>query len=64
MEETPDLRPPLFDPVRARRSRRQRITGEIWQLDVLHGDQWEVYKTLKNFERGARDRSVWSDGRL
>jgi hypothetical protein len=24
----------------------------------------DVYETLKDFERGARDRSVWSDGRL
>jgi hypothetical protein len=64
MEETPDRRPQLFDPVRGRRARRRRETGEIWQLDVLHGNHWEVYKTLKDFERGARDRSVWSDGRL
>jgi hypothetical protein len=30
----------------------------------LHGDHWEVYKTLRDFERGNRDRAVWSDGRL
>ena len=39
-------------------------TGEIWQMDMLHGDHWEAYKTLKDFEHGARHRSVWSDGRL
>jgi hypothetical protein len=64
MDETPDLQPEMFVPVRGRRARRQRLTGEIWQLDVLHADHWEVYKTLKDFERGVRDRSVWSDGRL
>ena len=64
MEETPDLRPESFEPVRGRRARRHRQTGEIWQLDLLHGDHWEVYKSLKDFERGARDRSVGSDGRL
>jgi hypothetical protein len=64
MEDTPDLRPELFDPVRGRHARRHRETGEIWQMDLLHGDHWEVYKTLKDFERGGRDRSVWSDGRL
>lgn len=64
MEDTPDLRPVLFEPLRGRRGRRHRQNGEIWQLDLLHGDHWEVYKTLKEFERGNRDRSVWSDGRL
>jgi hypothetical protein len=38
MEDTPDLRPDLFDPVRGRRARRPHATGEIWQLDVLRGD--------------------------
>jgi hypothetical protein len=64
MEQTPDRRPDLFEPVRGRRARRHRDTGEIWQGDLLHGDHWEVYKTLKDFERGSRDRAVWSDGRL
>jgi hypothetical protein len=63
MEDTPDTHPASFEPVRGRRA-RQRDTGEIWQMDLLHGDHWEVYKTLKDFERGIRDRSVWSDGRL
>jgi hypothetical protein len=63
MESTPDLQPELFEPVRGRRARRHRETAEIWQLDLLHGDHWEVYKTLKDFEAGTRDRSVWSDGR-
>jgi hypothetical protein len=64
MEDTPDTRTELFNSVRGRRARRHRVTGEVWQLDMLHGDHWEVYKTAKDFERGVRDRSVWSDGRL
>jgi hypothetical protein len=36
----------------------------VWQADLLHGDHWEVYKSVKDFERGDRDRAVWSDGRL
>jgi hypothetical protein len=64
MEDTPDIRPGDFDPVRGRRARRHRRTGEIWQPDLLHGDHWEVYKTLRDFERGVRHRAVWSDGRL
>ena len=64
MEDTPDTRTKFFDPVRGRRARRHRITGEVWQLDTLHGDHWEVYKTSKDLERGVRDRAVWSDGRL
>ena len=55
--------PDLFEPVRGRRARRSRETGEVWQADLLHGDHWEVYKTVRDFERGNRDRAVWSDGR-
>jgi hypothetical protein len=64
MEETPDTTPGSFDPVRGRRARRRRDTGEIWQLDLLHNDHWEVYKTPRDFDRGRRDRAVWIDGRL
>ena len=64
MENTPDLRPDLFEPVRGRRARRQRESGEVWQMDLLHADHWEVYKNIREFERGIRDRAVWSDGRL
>jgi hypothetical protein len=64
MEDTPDTRPGLFQPVRGRRARRHAVTGEIWQADLLHGDHWEVYKNLGQFERGTRDRAVWFDGRL
>ena len=64
MEDTPEVRPELFEPLRGRRARRHRDSGEIWQKDRLHGNHWEVYKTLQDFERGSRDRSVWSDGRL
>jgi hypothetical protein len=63
MEATPDLSPELFVPVHGRRARRHGEIGEIWQMDLLHGDHWEVYKSLKDFERGSRDRSVWFDGR-
>ena len=45
-------------------TRRDRITGQVWQKDLLHGDHWEVYKTLHDFEHGYRHRAVWSDGRL
>ena len=64
MEETPDLHPGRFEPVRGRRARPHRDTGEIWQKDLLHGDHWEVYKTARDFEHGQRDRAVWSNGQL
>ena len=64
MEHTPDTRPDLFELVRGRRARRNRGSGVVWQAALLHGDHWEVYKTLTDFERGNRDRAVWSDGRL
>ena len=64
MEETPDLQPGSFEPVRGRRARRHKVTAEIWQKDLLHGDHWEVYKTTRDFDNGQRDRAVWSNGRL
>jgi hypothetical protein len=64
MEETPDIQPGRFEPVRGRRARRHQGTGEIWQKDLLHGDHWEVYKTARDFDNGQRDRAVWSNGRL
>lgn len=33
------------------------------EKDKLHKDHYEVYKNLKNYEKGVRDRSVWLDGR-
>jgi hypothetical protein len=36
MEHTPDTQPALFEPVRGRRARRSRETGEVWQADLLH----------------------------
>lgn len=62
--EAPDTHPAAFLPVRGRRERRHRQTGEVWEKDRLHEDHWEVYRDLKRYERGQRDRAVWLDGRL
>jgi hypothetical protein len=64
MEATPDTEPHRFVAVRGRRARRHVPSGEIWQKDLLHGDHWEVYKSVQDFERGRRHRAVWWDGRL
>jgi hypothetical protein len=64
VEETPDTHPDRFEAVRRRRARRHVQTSELWEKDRLHGDYWEVYKDLKRYEQGVRDRAVWSDGRL
>jgi hypothetical protein len=64
MEETPDTSPEIFLAVRGRRARRNALSGEIWEKDLLHGDHWEVYKSMTDFESGRRQRAVWSDGRL
>jgi len=64
MEDTPDTSPRRFEAFRGQRARRDRITGEVWQKDLLHVNHWEVYKTLRYFEHGERHRAVWSDGRL
>lgn len=64
LEHTPETHPDEFDAVRRRRGQRHVQTGEIWEKDRLHEDHWEVYKDLKRYEQGVRDRAVWSDGRL
>jgi len=45
-------------------ARRNKKTKEIWEHDQLHKDHYEVYKNMKGFEKGKRDRAVWDDGRL
>jgi hypothetical protein len=50
--------------VRGSPAKRHKSTGEIWELDRLHKDHYEVYKNKKDWEKGKRNRSVWDDGRL
>jgi hypothetical protein len=59
---TPDTHPEDFESVRGSRAVRNKATGEIWELDMLHRDHYEVYK--KQRVKGKRIRDVWSDGRL
>jgi hypothetical protein len=64
MEPTPDTAADKFEPVKGSRAKRNFDTGEIWELDQLHRDHWEVYKDKKRWEAGIRVRAVWRDGRL
>ena len=63
LEETPDTNPEHFENVRGRSGKKDTETGEIWVLDQFHKNHYEVYKNLKNYEKGVRDRDVWRDGR-
>jgi hypothetical protein len=51
-------------PVRGTPAKKNKITGEIWVPDKMHGDHFEVYRNQKDFEKGRRDRAVWDDGTL
>jgi RHS repeat-associated protein len=62
-ETTPTTHSGDFEPVRGRDARRNKSTGEIWVFDRFHKNHYEVYKNLRDFERGRRNRAVWSDGR-
>ncbi|EKN90333.1 RHS repeat-associated core domain protein [Leptospira interrogans str. 2002000623] len=66
LEKTPKTNPELFKNVRGCKGKCSTETGEIWEKDLLHKNQphYEVYKNKKNYESGARDRSVWEDGRF
>jgi len=63
VDRTPETDPDDFEPVRGRDAKRNKTTKEIWVKDRLHRDHYEVYKNLRKFERGIRNRAVWSDGR-
>ena len=62
-EATPATDPNRFKPVRGRSGKVDAETGEIWEKDKLHKDHYEVYKNQKDYDKGRRDRDVWSDGR-
>ncbi|MGP4846196.1 RHS repeat-associated core domain-containing protein [Marinobacter sp. 1Y8] len=66
LEITPAVNKKLFRNVRGCKAQCNIKTGEIWEKDLLHKNQphFEVYKNLKNFQKGKRNRAVWDDGRL
>ena len=63
-KETPDTNPGKFRPVRGRPGKQHIETGEVFEKDKFHGDHYEVYRNRKDYERGSRSGSVWSDGRI
>jgi hypothetical protein len=62
-QQTPTTNPDKFQPVRGQPAKRDKETGEIWVFDRLHKNHYEVYKNRRDYERGRRSRSVWTDGR-
>lgn len=62
-ETTPSMSPADFESVKSRSGKRHKKTLEIWELDKLHKTHWEVYKNLKDYDNGKRNRAVWDDGR-
>ncbi len=63
-EPTPDTHPEDFENVKGSSAKRNKKTGELWEKDHLHKDHYEVYKNKKQWEKGKRDRDIWSDGRF
>jgi hypothetical protein len=63
-EPTPSTDPDDFDPWR--KVKKNKKTGEIWEQDPSRhgGEHYEVYKNKKMYEKGVRNRAVWSDGSL
>jgi hypothetical protein len=47
----PTIAPDEFENIKGSKAKRHKVTGEIWELDLLHRNHWEVYKDLKNWER-------------
>lgn len=63
LDETPETSPEKFKPVRGTKGKENIETGEIYEKDQLHKDHYEIYKNRRDYERGVRNRDVWSDGR-
>ena len=45
----------------------QHITskdGEVWAFDTLHGNEFEVYASMRHYKSGDRTRAVTWDGKL
>jgi hypothetical protein len=69
-EHTPTTHPDEFDRVRGTSDAKvNKKTGEVWVRDRLHKDEWEVYRTRRDFERqrehvggDRRHRAVRDDG--
>ena len=67
IERTPKTHPEDFESVRGRPGKRNKNTGEIWEIDKFHKHHYEVYKNMRKYEKRNgenRDRAVWDDGRL
>ena len=47
-------------------SKSIKKTGEFWERDPSRhgGEHYEVYKNKKQWEKGRRDRAVWSTGKI
>ena len=64
LEVTPETAKEQFENVKGKPGKRNKKTEEIFEKDKLHKDHYEVYKNKRDYEKGKRNRSVWSDGRL
>ena len=61
--QTPKTNKDLFGNVKGTKAKMNKKTGEIFEMDQLHKNHYEVYKNKKNYEKGVRSNAVWDDGR-
>lgn len=64
IEPTPKTNPSLYEPVRGKPAKRNKITGEIWEKDKARhgGEHYEVYRNKRDYENSKRDRAVGENG--
>ena len=63
-EATPSTDKGKFANVRGSDAKVNKKTGEVYVMDKLHKNHYEVYRSKKEWEGSKRVRSVWTDGRL
>jgi hypothetical protein len=65
-EPTPFTHPQLFSDTTISNTKVHLSNGlqEVWAVDMLHANEFEVYASRKHYETGKRNRVVFLDGRL
>jgi RHS repeat-associated protein len=63
-EITPNINKDVFEPIRGTPAKRNKITGETWEVDKSghRGPHFEVYRNKRDFENRKRDRAVDPQG--
>jgi hypothetical protein len=65
-KETPKSNPEKFRPIRGTSAKINTETGEVFVKDKSGhgGEHYEVYRDVRDYEKGIRAYQVWADGSI